>query len=288
MKEETNFYNKFFNTVQAKLKLIPIGRKFFDPAGAVDLPQHKLTLWPGFFTAVGEYDAGCLVNIDISHRCLRTNTVLDMLSGMMNQPDFRQKANKLLVGGTVLTLYNKKTYRIDEIDFNSTPMNEFNDHTGTAMTYCAYYERRWNKKITNEQQPLLVCKLKKITAHLIPELCVHTGLTDEIRADFNIMKDMANATKKEPVERLDSCRALIRSIEGNEEARAEMESWKAGIDQTALELKGHVINPGTIGLGGGKSFGINPNTCSFDRECQATMHSQPPLNCWGVFYCQMD
>jgi hypothetical protein len=37
-KEETNFYNKFFNVVQAKLKLIPIGRKFFDPTGAVDLP----------------------------------------------------------------------------------------------------------------------------------------------------------------------------------------------------------------------------------------------------------
>jgi hypothetical protein len=59
---------------------------------------------------------------------------------------------------------------------------------------------------------------------------VHTGLTDEIRADFNIMKDMANATKKEPAQRLDSCRALIRSIEGNADARGEMESWKAGID----------------------------------------------------------
>jgi aubergine-like protein len=43
-----------------------------------------------------------------------------------------------------------------------------------------------------------VCKLKKIACHLIPEFCVLTGLTDEIRADFNIMKDMANATKKEP------------------------------------------------------------------------------------------
>jgi hypothetical protein len=68
-----------------------------------------------------------------------------MLSGMMNQQDFRQKATKLLVGGTVLTLYNKKVYNIDDIDFNSTPMNEFNDHTGTAMTYVQYYERRWNK-----------------------------------------------------------------------------------------------------------------------------------------------
>ena len=37
-KEEANFYNKFFNTVQYKLKLIPIGKKFYDPTGAVDLP----------------------------------------------------------------------------------------------------------------------------------------------------------------------------------------------------------------------------------------------------------
>lgn len=72
-----------------------------------------------------------------------------MLSGMMNAPDFRQKATKLLVGGTVLTLYNKKVYRIDDIDFNSSPMNEFTDHTGAAMTYVSYYEKRWNRQVTN-------------------------------------------------------------------------------------------------------------------------------------------
>lgn len=46
-----------------------------------------------------------------------------------------------------------------------------------------------------------------------------------------------------------------------------METWKVGIEQNAVEMKGQVFSPGTIGLGNGKSFGINPNTCSFDREC---------------------
>ena len=116
--EIKHFYNKFFNSVQGMLKLVMIGRKFYNPDRAVDLPQHKLTVWPGYSNSVGYYEEGCLLNIDISHRCLRTITVYDQISDIKkrNSGDFRQSVSKLLIGASVLTLYNKKCYKVEDID----------------------------------------------------------------------------------------------------------------------------------------------------------------------------
>ena len=116
--EIKHFYNKFFNSVQGMLKLVMIGRKFFNPERPTDLPHHKLTVWPGYSTAVGYFEEGCLLNIDISHRCLRTITVYDQILDLKNHNpnDFRQSAEKLLIGSSVLTLYNKKCYKVDGID----------------------------------------------------------------------------------------------------------------------------------------------------------------------------
>lgn len=51
------------------------------------------------------------------------------------QNDFKQKA----LGTTVLTAYNNKTYRIDDVDFNISPMTTF-DQRGQAVTLVDYYK----------------------------------------------------------------------------------------------------------------------------------------------------
>lgn len=50
----------------------------------------------------------------------------------------------------VLTDYNNKTYRVDDIDFNSTPKSTFATRDG-EISYCEYYkkvsfihEQRWS------------------------------------------------------------------------------------------------------------------------------------------------
>lgn len=47
---------------------------------------------------------------------------------------------------------------------------------------------------------------------LIPELCRQSGLTDEIRSNFNIMKEMATVTKKEPNDRILLCSDYVNTI----------------------------------------------------------------------------
>ena len=44
-----------------------------------------------------------------------------------------------------LSRYNNKTYRIDDIDWDSNPQSSFNQHDGTPITINAYF-----KKVSSE------------------------------------------------------------------------------------------------------------------------------------------
>lgn len=77
------------------------------------------------------------------------------------------------------------------------------DKNGTQVSYAEYYKTRYNESIKDSNQPLLINKDRKtgVEIALIPELCQLTGLTDVMRADFRLMKDLAqivhtNAEKK--------------------------------------------------------------------------------------------
>ena len=165
--EIKHFYNKFFNSVQGKLNLVMIGRKFYNPDRPVDLPQHKLTVWPGYSNAVGYFEEGCLLNIDISHRCLRTISVYDQISDIKkrNPHDFRPSVEKLLIGSSVLTLYNKKCYKVDDIEWDKSPSSTF-EKAGVATDFKQYYSTRWGRQIVHEDQPLLKSKLKTMECFL--------------------------------------------------------------------------------------------------------------------------
>ncbi|OMJ75354.1 hypothetical protein SteCoe_25509 [Stentor coeruleus] len=114
-KEIMHFYNKFFNRVQGMLKLVMIGRKFYDLDKAIKLSQHKLIIWPGYVNSVGYYEEGCLLNVDVSHRYLREITIYDQIKKIKKKSphNFREVIAKLLIGASALTIYNKKSYKID-------------------------------------------------------------------------------------------------------------------------------------------------------------------------------
>ena len=288
--EANAFYNKFFNSVQGKLDLVMIGRKFYNPERPIDLPQHKMSIWPGYASSIGTYEGGCLINIDISHRCLRTITIYDQIAELRakNPSDFRNAASKLLIGAIVLTLYNKKNYKIDDIDWDLSPNSSFPDKAGNQCSFKSYYTSKWTKSITHDDQPLLKSKNKLTECLLIPEFCVMTGLTDEIRSDFNIMKDMAQATKKEPQMRLTESAGLVRALKSNPKSNAEVLAWGADISVDPMNLTGRVLPAGNIMMGSSASFKINDQTGSFDRDIQTTMFSQPKLDKWGIFFCEND
>mmetsp|Transcript_18130 Transcript_18130/g.32433 ORF Transcript_18130/g.32433 Transcript_18130/m.32433 type:complete len:775 (-) Transcript_18130:767-3091(-) len=286
---KSGFTNRFFKSMQARLQLSMIGRKFFNPEAAVELTRHQLTVWPGYTTAVSETETGQMVCIDVSHRVLRTNTVLSQLLDLQKRGgDVMGLAKKMLTGANVLTLYNRKSYRVEDVDFNKSPRDTFTNEKGTTMSFKEYYQGRWGKAVTSDDQPLLLIKERERELYLLPEFCVLTGLTDEIRADFNIMKDLANATKKEPHARLDECSKLITKIKSDPRTRGELASWRVELGETPAILTGKVLPAGRIDLGRNSNFNINEQSGSFDRDVQKAMFEQPNLGMWGIIFAESD
>ena len=78
-----------------------------------------------------------------------------------------------------MTSYNKKTYRVDEIDFDMCPRNTFSLKE-QEISYSDYYKTKYDVQITDFNQPLLISidKRSSLKINLIPEFCQLTGLTD--------------------------------------------------------------------------------------------------------------
>lgn len=62
---------------------------------------------------------------------------------------------KEIIGTSVLTRYNNKTYRIDDIAWDKTPKYVFSKGD-QQISLIDYYKSNWNIEITDLQQPLLV------------------------------------------------------------------------------------------------------------------------------------
>ncbi|KAF3823779.1 hypothetical protein GH733_007247 [Mirounga leonina] len=197
---------------------------------------RKLSLWPGFAISVSQFESRLLFTADVSYKILRNETVLEFMTGICQETGmscFTQTCEKQLLGLIVLTRYNNKTYRIDDIDWSVKPTHTFRKQDGTEITYVDYYKQQYDITLSDLNQPVLVSLLKSKrndntearVAHLIPELCFLTGLTRQATSDFQLMKAVAEETRLSPLGRQQRLARLADDIQRNKDARFELETW---------------------------------------------------------------
>jgi aubergine-like protein len=191
-KDCAKVFNLVIKNVLKKLNLVQVGRGIFDPQNRTEIRHHKLEVWPGYVTAIDQKEGGLLVNVQISHRVLRQETVLDVLMESRNRhgPEWKNRFLQQVIGESVLTRYNNKSYRVDDIDFETTPESSFQRSDGTNWSFIDYYLQQYQRPIRDRTQPMLIHRPKpeKNPKHarprpegpimLVPELCFMTGLTD--------------------------------------------------------------------------------------------------------------
>jgi len=87
-----------------------------------------------------------------------------------------------------MTHYNKRTYRIDDIDFEQNGLSTFHlRKEDKDISYVDYYKNRYHVDVRYPKQPLLVSRPTRRDLnrgddkpiYLLPELCGMTGLTDD-------------------------------------------------------------------------------------------------------------
>lgn len=108
----------------------------------IRVQNHGIELWPGYTTSIRQHEQDILMLAEIKHKLVRSESILDILNKTFfnNKTNFKNDFENIVMGMTVLTKYNNKTYRISEVNFELTPRSTFEGKNGEQICYMNYYK----------------------------------------------------------------------------------------------------------------------------------------------------
>ncbi|TWW60784.1 Piwi-like protein 2 [Takifugu flavidus] len=241
------FYNVVLRRVMKIIGLKLVGRNHYDPESAIIIGKHRLQVWPGYSTCIKHTDGGLYMCVDVSHKVLRNDSVMDIMNTLYHQSkeNFQEECTKELVGSIVITRYNNRTYRVDDIKWNQSPKDTFTLMDGTKTTFVEYYSKNYGITIKEVDQPLLLHWPKERSKPggkqissgeilLVPELSFMTGIPDKMRKDFKAMKDLNMHISVTPEQHTHSVKQLLKNISTNPESVKQLGQWGLEIGSQIL------------------------------------------------------
>lgn len=96
-----SFYHTFI-LIQSQICVIHLLHLFY----LICVSYPRLTIWPGYTTTILQYELSIMLCTDVSHKVLRSETVLDFMANLKQQcghQRFPDICVKELVGLIVLT-----------------------------------------------------------------------------------------------------------------------------------------------------------------------------------------
>jgi aubergine-like protein len=240
---------RMYNTqMRRNLQLLKwnlIGRHYFHPDIKHKIPEHRLEVLQGLLTAINQHDDGILMVCDTVHKVIRSDSCYDTLQEMLrkDRASFQDNARREIAGSIVITPHNNRTYRIDDIAFDKNPQHTF-DRKGTAVSLKDYYKEQYGLTIRDDRQPLLVglpsAREERAGQQgpllLIPELCNMTGLSESLKNDFNVRRQMTQKTQTDPTTRVKNLHQFMAQVVNNEEIKKEMSQWGLKFEATPVEV----------------------------------------------------
>ncbi|KAF0987090.1 hypothetical protein HZS_3491 [Henneguya salminicola] len=220
--------------------------------------------------------------------------------------DFHRECVRALVGSVVITRYNNKTYRIDDIEWGKSPKDSFEWQNGKTITYIEYYKEVYGLEITDTDQPLLINIPKStITSNapnatansrktlslicLIPEFCFLTGITDDMRSNFNLMKSLSTHIHCPASQRLKTIHSLVDLVHKNKKAQMELSFWGLTLSTSMHKVEGNLLNSEPIYAGNSEQpLATNTNGVWHQYLRNIKPLSCPRLTDWICLYTQRD
>ena len=297
------FYSTVLRKCMSAMQMCAVGRNHYDPQSAKRIERLGLSLWPGYVTAIRGFEGGLLLNLDVSHKVLRSDTAHSIMKRIYDRSPkyFKENCVKELVGSVVLTRYNNKNYRIDDIAWNLTPTSFFTNTKGESITFQDYYQIQYKININDLLQPLLIHRPKRSSQRmhrltegkqkeicLVPELCYLTGLSDSLRTDFRAMKDIKEQTCVSPTERNASIEQFLDRLQSSPAAREELAKWGLEFDSQTAPVDAREFPMETVKAGGNVKFPSGPQA-DFSREVgRAKVLVPVHLESWLLFFTRRD
>lgn len=294
------FYNSLMHKVMTRLRYVIFNRKHFSPELRISIPEYKLEVWPGWVTAVQRLDGGLKLVIDSSFKVIRLDTVRDLLREIRDNSrglQLKEAFEQRLVGSIVMTTYNNKAYRIDGIDIKKKPTDTFvmDRANSRPISYVDYMREHWNVQVNDLNQPMIVHYPKPKPGqtgpeviYLVPELCVATGLTEEMRANYQIMKAVGDHTRLPPDIRELKLTEFLQQISTDERAKTVLDEWNLSVKPTLDILPGRRLENETILFGGTRTAAVPDNADWTRGATSGTVFKSVDIENWALMYCERD
>lgn len=90
---------------------------------------------------------------------------------------------------------------------------------------------------------------------LVPELCYLTGLSDAMKKNFTVLKELATYTKLSPQMRLGAYKKFLQNVENTPKAKEILSDWGLTLDKDPVKVTARVFDEEKIIFGNGKSGG---------------------------------
>ncbi|XP_004707651.1 piwi-like protein 2 [Echinops telfairi] len=289
------FYNVVFRRVMKLLDMKLVGRNFYDPTSAMVLQQHRLQIWPGYAASIRRTDGGLFLLADVSHKVIRNDSVLDVMHAIyqQNKENFQDECAKLLVGNIIITRYNNRTYRIDDVDWNKTPRDSFTMSDGKDITFLEYYSKNYGITVKEDDQPLLIHRpserqnnqgsLLKGEILLLPELSFMTGIPEKMKKDFRAMKDLTQQINLSPKQHHKALQCLLQRISNSETANNEMARWGLCLQKDVHKIEGRILPMERINLRS-TSFTTSQELNWVKEITRDLSILTIPIHFWALFY----
>ena len=205
----------------------------------------SITFYPGYTTSFIETEGGNYINVTLKNKISSTDNILKFLKDRKYKIKENQGyIKKNLIGKKFNVSYAKRNYIIDDIDFDKNPKTQTFNYENRTITLQEYYLTRYDIKINDLTQPIIVIKRKdekeKIRyLYFIPELCYFSGLDNKFTRDRDFMKKLAYFTKLTPEKRIEKTKQfldLLKDETKNEQKESAAEKSKHyGIEITSLD-----------------------------------------------------
>jgi len=263
-------FNIMYRRALRHLKLQQIGRNHYnmDDKYCVTVPQHHVKILPGLLSTIYTSSRGVLFNADVIYKTLRTDTVLDLIYDMKDKfyKNYEEKVRSTVKGTIVLCRYNNRTVHVDDIDWTKTPRDKFDKRGGGQISYQQYFKEQYNCDIKDLNQPLLMHKPKHKTnvEYYIPELCSLTGLTEVMRNDSNVMRDLKASTGLYPTERAKQILSFTRESAQNKDFAEVLKKWEFELDPRLIQLPGRVLPAEKVKFGNQNEVSVKMPSASWD------------------------
>lgn len=244
---------------------------------------------------------------EITTKIIRTDTLLDQIGAMWSKGQDKGRITCEIIGTIIMTKYNRKTYRIDDIDWNQTPASTF-EKKGTSETYAKYYLDRYNIKVRDMLQPMLVSLAKDRDKRggrpepvlLVPELCYMTGQSDEMRNNYTLQTDIASFTKMDPKNRNNRLQNLTKRLRDNPNSKKVFKDWSMDLEPDLVSLNGRRLAREDINIGlskavqgkdevdGGDWGKITVDVKGVQRGLTSSVYQTVNLTKWCLIYPAKD